>query len=99
MEGLRVGIRLHKAAGDKEWLLTEQTVFDRQFIFNSSHGTLRRVGESEPLPIRIKGRLFIARHGDYSGERLNTSGRQQMEILGEAIKGILNTGSAKIISS
>jgi len=44
--------------------------------------------------------LFVARHGNYGGDRrLNDYGRKQMEVLGKAIKEILNRGSVRVISS
>ncbi len=44
--------------------------------------------------------LFVARHGNYNlDRRLDYYGRQQMEVLGKAIKEILNGGSARVISS
>ena len=45
--------------------------------------------------------LFVTRHGDYSSssDRINDDGRKQMDVLGKAIKQILNGGSAYIMSS
>ena len=44
--------------------------------------------------------LFVARHGNYGNDdKLDNLGRKQMETLGKTIKGILNGGSAHIISS
>ncbi len=44
--------------------------------------------------------LFVARHGSYGFDnRLNDHGRQQMEVLGKVIKGILKDNSAYLISS
>ena len=48
--------------------------------------------------------LFVARHGDYDYDsmyaaRLNDSGRQQMEVLGKAMKEILKGSSVYLISS
>ena len=44
--------------------------------------------------------LFIARHGFYGEDhRIDNFGCRQMELLGEAIKKILNSGSAYILSS
>lgn len=42
--------------------------------------------------------LAIIRHGDYSGEDLNSYGRQQMRIIAEAIKG-LTSGPFVILTS
>jgi len=44
--------------------------------------------------------LFIARHGNYGGDNLISSGGiAQIEALGKQIKEILNGGSASIVSS
>lgn len=44
--------------------------------------------------------LFVVRHGKYgSDNRINDSGRQQMEALGKSIKEILNGSSIHLLSS
>jgi hypothetical protein len=44
--------------------------------------------------------LFVARHGNYGGDdRIDNYGRQQMGLLGKAIKQILNGSSVYLFSS